>query len=383
MLESELKKSMDTLAREYMMVGDAGTDAFNNIGESMQNVSGGMTREQRAEAFQRDQDELKYMRSLGIIDLAEYRKNMNQLNVKYNSDSSEEYKKHYAEINGITFAGESALTKVLKSGVGARTSAAKSALAAQTAEVKKAYNQQVQIVKNAYEQQKKAAKDAYDAQIAEIDRELEAKEAAINAEIKAIDKAIEARRRQKQEDSYDQQISALQASIDYGGGKFDEFTLRELQAQLSGLEEERADYRWELEQEDRKAELQEELENARTLAEQQKVALQEMYDQQMAAMEEEYQMHLEQLDAIFKTADGEFKQISSEFVSAMQAGAESAAATLRAAISAAQSAAQDLYRSQQSSSYTDSRTYSPNVTFNASGMSARQIGDIVDRLTYE
>lgn len=394
--KAAVNRNMVTIARDFMFVSDAG--GLSQAGLPSNSASGvdPVKRAKNQDAFDAEMEAYQYSRQIGTMSERDYARKLFEATNKHFYDDKETWKKYYAEYRQIVAREEDSITDTVRTGGGARVAATRSALAGQTAEVKNAYSQQTQMVQeayekqkqaasDAYERQKQAAKDAYDAQIKQIDSELAAKEAAINAEIKAIDKAMEARKRQKQEDSYDQQINALRANIDYGGGKFDEFTLSELRAQLSGLEQERADYRWELEQEDRKAELQEELENARILADEQKAALQEMYDQQLAAMEEEYQMHLEQLDAVFKTADGEFKQISEEFISAMQAGAESAAAALRAAISSAYTAAADLERGRAANSAgaTDARTYSPQVTLNNSGYSERQVARIVDRLTYE
>lgn len=386
-LDAELKKSMDTLARDYMMLGDVGSEAFDKIGDSMQQASGvdGMTREQREAAFAADREQLQYLRSIGQMDLVTYRKNMNILNVKYNSDDSDAYKQHYQEINGVVLAGEQEMTRTVKSGGGSRSSAVKAATAEQTAYVKQAYEEQVAAAKSAYEQQKALLKSNYDAAIKQIDAELKAKEAAINAEIDAINKQIEARRRAKQEEEYGSQINALQASIEYGAGKFDEFTLRQLQAQLAQVEEERADYRWELEQQDRIDALEQELEDARTLAEAQKEALQEMYEMHLQMLEEEYNLHLAQLDEIFKTADGEFKAISQEFVAAMQSGAAGAAATLRSAISALESASAKYQLKQQQnvkpSQTTDNRTYS--MTLNNAGYTDAQAAKVFRSMMYE
>lgn len=345
----------------------------------------GMTREQREAAFAADREQLQYLRSIGQMDIATYRKNMNILNVKYNSDDSEAYKQHYQEINGVVLAGEQQMTRTVKSGGGSRSSAVKAASKEQTAYVKQAYEQQVAAAKSAYEQQKALLKSNYDAAVKQIDAELKAKEAAINAEIAAINKQIEARRRAKQEEDYNQQINALQASIDYGGGKFDEFTLREMKAQLAQVEEDRADYRWELEQQDRIDALEQELEDARTLAEAQKEALQEMYEMHLEQLEKEYQLHLAQLDEIFKTADGEFKAISQEFVSAMQSGAAGAAATLRSAIDALASASADLQMKQQQNvragGNTDNRTYS--MTLNNAGYTDAQAARVFRSMMYE
>lgn len=386
-LDAALKKSMDTLAKDYMMLGDAGTEAYEKIGESAQAASeiDGMTREQREAEFQKNREELQYMRSIGIIDQTTYRKNMNTLNVKYNSDDTEAYKQYYQEINNVTLTGENQMTRTVKSGGGARSSSVKSATAEQTAYVKQAYEEQVAAAKSAYEQQKALLKSNYDAAIKQIDAELKAKEAAINAEIDAINRQIEARRRAKQEEEYGSQINALQASIEYGGGKFDEFTLRQLQAQLAQVEEERADYRWELEQQDRIDALEQELEDARTLAEAQKEALQEMYEMHLQMLEEEYNLHLAQLDEIFKTADGEFKAISQEFVAAMQSGAAGAAATLRSAINALESANANLQLKQQQnvkpSQTTDNRTYS--MTLNNAGYTDAQAAKVFRSMMYE
>lgn len=386
-LDAELKKGMDTLARDYMMLGDAGSEAFDKIGDSMQQASGvdGMTREQREAAFAADREQLQYLRSINVIDQAEYRKNMNVLNQKYNLDDTEAYRQHFIEINNVAMAGEQQMTKTVRSGGGSRSSAVKAASKEQTAYVKQAYEQQVAAAKSAYEQQKALLKSNYDAAIKQIDAELKAKEAAINAEIAAINKQIEARRRAKQEGEYDTQINALQASIDYGGGKFDEFTLREMKAQLAQVEEDRADYRWELEQQDRIDALEQELEDARTLAEAQKEALQEMYEMHLEQLEEEYQLHLAQLDEIFKTADGEFKAISQEFVSAMQSGAAGAAATLRSAIDALMSANASLQLKQQQNvragGNTDNRTYS--MTLNNAGYTDAQAARVFRSMMYE
>lgn len=350
-------------------------------------VSGidGMTREQREAEFKKNREELQYMRSIGVIDQAEYRKNMNAINAKYNSDDTEVFKQHYYEINNVVFKGENKMTNTVKSGGGARSSSVKAATAEQTAYVKKAYQEQVEAAKSAYEQQKALLKSNYDAAIKQIDAELKAKEAAINAEIDAINKQIEARRRAKQEEEYGSQINALQASIEYGGGKFDEFTLRQLQAQLAQVEEERADYRWELEQQDRIDALEQELEDARTLAEAQKEALQEMYEKHLEMLEEEYNLHLAQLDEIFKTADGEFKAISQEFVAAMQSGAAGAAATLRSAINALESANANYQLQQQQnvkpSQTTDNRTYS--MTLNNAGYTDAQAAKVFRSMMYE
>lgn len=380
----EIESTMEAYQKEYILPYYKDQQAQQKVSEGAVGIDG-MTREQREAEFEKNRKELQYMRSINIIDQAEYRKNMNALNAAYNSDDTEVFKQNYYEINNVVFQGESQMTSTVKSGGSARSSAVKAATSEQTAYVKQAYEEQVAAAKSAYEQQKALLKSNYDAAIKQIDAELKAKEAAINAEIDAINRQIEARRRAKQEEEYGSQINALQASIEYGGGKFDEFTLRQLQAQLAQVEEERADYRWELEQQDRIDALEQELEDARTLAEAQKEALQEMYEMHLQMLEEEYNLHLAQLDEIFKTADGEFKAISQEFIAAMQSGAAGAAATLRAAISALETANANYQLQQRQnvkpSQTTDNRTYS--MTLNNAGYTDAQAAKVFKSLMYE
>lgn len=387
--EAALKKSMDTIAQEYMYFGETATSELNKVTAAEQAATGATvaTQAERKAAFDAELQELQYQRQLGTVQEETYRSALMDINNKYNYDNKELWRQYYAECWEITNNGEKNLTQAVKSGGSSRSSATRSATSEQTAIVKQAYEQQVAAAKQAYEQQKALLKSNYDAAIKQIDAELKAKEKAINAEIAAINKQIEARRRQKQEDSYDSQINSLQASIDYGMGKFDEFTLRQLKQQLDDVEEERADYRWELEQQDRIDALEEELANARELAEAQKEMLQEMYEMHLEMLEEEYQLHLEQLDEIFKTADDEFKGISSAFVAAMQSGASAAAATLMAAVNAANGAASKLATLQSNSKgkttamTTDNRAYS--MTLNNAGYTDAQAARVFKMMMYE
>lgn len=384
--EAALKKSMDTIAKEYMYFGETATSELNKVTAAEQAATVATQAERKA-AFDAELQELQYQRQLGTVQEETYRSALMDINNKYNYDNKELWRQYYAECWDITNNGEKNLTQAVKSGGSSRSSATRSAMSEQTAIVKQAYEQQVAAAKQAYEQQKAQLKSNYDAAIKQIDAELKAKEKAINAEIAAINKQIEARRRQKQEDSYDSQINSLQASIDYGMGKFDEFTLRQLKQQLDDVEEERADYRWELEQQDRIDALEEELANARELAEAQKEMLQEMYEMHLEMLEEEYQLHLEQLDEIFKTADDEFKEISSAFVAAMQSGASAAAATLMAAVNAANGAASKLATLQSNSKgkttamTTDNRAYS--MTLNNAGYTDAQAARVFKMMMYE
>ena len=243
---------------------------------------------------------------------------------------------------------------------------------------KSMYDQQVSIAKQAYNAIKQNLQDTYNAEIAAIDRALKAKENAINAQIKAINKEIEARRQLKQEEEYNDNIAALQAQLQYG--KLDEFSRMELEAELQRQQEEKADYEWELEQQNRIEALNEELENARIVAEQRKADLQEMLEIQMAELEEEYQLHLQQLGVVFNQSSEQMGKISNDFVNTIKAGCESAAATLRAAIAAANSAASRL-ESARSATY-DYSSNTSNFSFYNSGITSGQVRNIVNSALY-
>lgn len=385
-LIDEATKAMDDLTKKYIApyydTDTSGTSADNTKGTD------GLTRTERKTAFEAELSDLKYYRQLGAISNETYRNQLRDLNNKYNYDDKETWRKYYSEVWDITTSGEDRLTKAVKSGGGSRASAVKASTAEQTAIVKQAYQEQVAAAKAAYEQQKALLKSQYEESVKQIDAELKAKEAAINAEIAAIQKEIEARKRAKEEENYDTQINAIKASLAYGGGKFDEFTQRQLENQLKEIEEERADYRWELEQQDRIDLLEQQLEDARTLAEQQKEALKEMYELQLERLEEEYELHLEMLDEIFKKSNGEFRAISEAFVSAMQAGAASAAAALRAAIEDAKGAASSISKMQLrnlsgagTESLTDNRSYS--MTLNNAGYTDAQAARVFKSMMFE
>lgn len=243
---------------------------------------------------------------------------------------------------------------------------------------KSMYDQQVSIARQAYEAIKKNLQDTYNAEIAAIDRALKAKEAAINAQIKAIQKEIEARKQLKQQEEYEDNIASLEAQLQYG--KLDEFSRMELEAELKRQQEERAEYEWELEQQNRIDALNEELENARLVAEQRKADLQEMLEIQMAELEEEYQLHLQQLAVIFDQSSEQMGKISNDFVNTIKAGCESAAAILRSAIAAANSAASNLQSAMRTSYDYSSRT--ANVSFYNAGMTDRQVRNIVNAALY-
>ena len=386
----QLDQRMTDIATKYMGIGDEireikGTQAT----EATAVGSDGLTRDQRKTAFEQELADLQFARELGTMTQEQYRKQLFNINNQYNYDDLEAWRKYYLQSSEIVAAGEDKLTNAVKAGGSARTSATKSAAAEQTAIIKQMYEEQVAAAKAAYDQQKAALTAQYNAQIKAIDDELKAKERAIKAEIAAINKQIEARRRAKQEEEYATDINAVKAALQYGQGKFDEFTMRQLQAQLEQLEQERADYRWELEQQDRIAALEEELENARTLAEEMKEQLREMYELHLQMLEEEYNLHLQMLDEIFKTADGEFREISSTFVGAMKDGASASAAILRAAASEARSAAAELLGAQAGHTHsgnvptgnTYNKTYT--MTLNNAGYTDEQAARVFKSMMYE
>ena len=386
---AETEASMDKML-EYMGIGDEisgikGTQAT----EATAVGTDGLTRDQRKAAFEQELADLQFARERGTMSQEQYRKQLFKINNQYNYDDLEAWRKYYLQSSEFVAAGEEKLTNAVKAGGSARTSATKSAAAEQTAIIKQMYEEQVAAAKAAYDQQKAALTAQYNAQIKAIDDELKAKERAIKAEIAAINKQIEARRRAKQEEEYATDINAVKAALQYGQGKFDEFTMRQLQAQLEQLEQERADYRWELEQQDRIAALEEELENARTLAEEMKEQLREMYELHLQMLEEEYNLHLQMLDEIFKTADGEFREISSTFVGAMKDGASASAAILRAAASEARSAAAELLGAQAGHTHsgnvptgnTYNKTYT--MTLNNAGYTDEQAARVFKSMMYE
>ena len=94
------------------------------------------------------------------------------------------------------------------------------------------------------------------------------------------------------------------------------------------------------------------------------------------------------LDEIFKKSNGEFRAISEAFVSAMQAGAASAAAALRAAIEDAKGAASSISKMQLrnlsgagTESLTDNRSYS--MTLNNAGYTDAQAARVFKSMMFE
>ncbi|WMJ23454.1 hypothetical protein RBG61_01950 [Paludicola sp. MB14-C6] len=347
--------------------------------------------------YKKEKEMLDYRRQIGVVTEQKYYQELKGLKSKFFSDTEKEYAKMTdteRKLNVELYNTEVSLNNK-------RLSDAKSYASEKKKLAKDEYDKKKQIAKDAYEENKKLMKasydstkkeleDSYNAEIKTIESSLKAKESAINAEIKAIDKEIEARRRLKQEEEYTSKTDAIKAQLTYG--KNDEFTQRELQAELARLEKEQADAKWELEQQNRKEALKEELDNAKEVAEQRKADLKELLDIQKKAVDEQYtqqiemldtayQLHLAQLDAMFENSSKQMGQISREFVNTITAGCNAAASALRSAISDAKTAAQNLNSASSTTFSTTNRSASMNVY--GSNYTDSQLRYIMNQMLYE
>ena len=367
---------LDKLANErekvYNRLSEQHTQAY-----TPRTTGGGYENVPQKGSYEQEKKDLDYRRSIDLVSEAEYLEELKRMKKAYFSDVSdmgEDYSEDLRELNREIYAAEKSLNS-------ARLSSAKATAKEQAAAAKEAYQEQVNLAKQAKNIIAQQLKDQYDEDVKAVERALAKKEKAINAEITAIDKAIEARKRLKQEAEYDTQINSIQAQLQYG--KLDDFTRRELEAELKRIQEEQADYKWELEQQDRKEELQEELTAARELAQQRKQELAEELEIHQRALEEEYELHLAQLDAVFNNSSEQMAKISNDFVDVINNGISDAISKLQSAIRQAESAASRAERSSRSNTYNDNSTRSSTVNMYGSDYTPKQLERAVNKYLYE
>ncbi len=348
--------------------------------------------------FKEEKELLDYRMSIGQENEQSYYQKLQGIKTKFFTNSKKDYADMTDEekrLNVEIHNQEVALNQK-------RLANAKSYTTEKSKVAKEMYDKQKQLAKDAYDENKKLLKDSFDdnkkmleenykQEIKLIDEAYNAKEKAINAQIKAIDKQIEARKRLKQEQETDSEINTLKAQLSYG--KMDEFTRREMEAELKRLEDAKAEAKWEQDQNNLKEALNIELSNAKEVAEQKKSDLQELlelertelenqYNLQMEKLDVTYELHTAQLEAMFENSSTQMGKISNDFVNTITKGCESAAATLSSLISKANSAASTISNLRASNSYDNSQKSSV-FHINGTNYTDSQVQHILDKYIYE
>ena len=300
---------------------------------------------QAVEAFEREKENLVMLRDMDEISNQQYLARLKEIQEKYLAENSAEWREAQVEIT----QGEAIAYDTRLSNLKGFASAAKSIQKSQ-------YEEQIQYAKDAYSYEKQLVQDRYNAEVKAVEKALAATEKKINAEIAAIDKEIEARKRLKEDEATQNEKDAIIAQLQYG--KLDDFTRRELLAQLDQIHQQEADRQWEREQADRKEALQQELADAREVAEQKKADLQSLLETEQRALDEAYNLHIEQLNQVFGMSSTEMNKISTDFVKTLDEGAKQVARQLEAMI-------EKLRRAQNSARQT------ANVTYDYSDRSSR------------
>lgn len=295
--------------------------------------------------FNRERDLLIMQRDMDLITNEQYLARLKEIQEKYLAENSAEWREAQAEIT----QGEAIAYDTRLSNLKGFASAAKSIQKSQ-------YEEQIQYAKDAYNYEKQLVQDRYNAEVKAVEKALAATEKKINAEIAAIDKEIEARKRLKEDEATQEEKDAIIAQLQYG--KLDDFTRRELLAQLDQIHQQEADRQWEREQADRKEALQQELADAREVAEQKKADLQSLLETEQRALDEAYNLHIEQLNQVFGMSSTEMNKISTDFVKTLDEGAKQVVRQLEAMI-------EKLRRAQNSA------RQAANVTYDYSDRSSR------------
>lgn len=375
----------------------------------------GLTAEQKARADKMAKDEketLEARMDLGVYTEQVYYEKLKEIRTKYYGNAKKDAidmtdfehtlnKQIYSQ--EVTFQKER--ESAAKAANAQRTADTKAYTAEQTKLYKEMYDTQKTLAKDSYEQNKELLKKSYDEtkkkldsdykeEIARIDEALKHKENSINAAIKAIDKEIEARKRLKQSQEFESQIDVLKGQLAYD--KMDDFTRREIEAELKRIEEEKSDYAWELAQNDRKEALNQELTDAKERASLEKANLQEMLDINKAALEETYtmqfenleaayQLHSKQLEAMFNTSSVKMEEISNNFVETITKGIEEAIGKLSGMVEKATEATSQIASVQNYASYDNSKR-SAEVNIMGTNFTPAQLQRIaqreIDRILY-
>lgn len=284
------------------------------------------------------------------------------------------------------------------------------------------YKEDKKLLENNLSESQKLLEKSHEEELKAIEETYKAKQKAINDQIKAIDEEIAARRRLKKEEEFDSQIDELKAQLAYG--KMDEFSRREIEAQIKRLEDEKADYEWELEQENKKKALNQELENAKELYEQQKADANELFKMKKLALQEEYKLnleqlettysknieqlettyqmniqkleetyalhienletsyklHLKQLDTMFEKSSTQMNKISNDFVDTITRGCNEAAGVLSGILNQIYTASAQAERASSNIHY-DNSSRTTNV-YPSTGMTPQQVQRMIDRQIY-
>lgn len=284
------------------------------------------------------------------------------------------------------------------------------------------YKEDKKLLENNLSESQKLLEKSHEEELKAIEETYKAKQESINKQIKAIDEEIAARRRLKKEEEFDSQIDELKAQLAYG--KMDEFSRREIEAQIKRLEDEKADYEWELEQENKKKALNQELENAKELYEQQKADANELFKMKKLALQEEYKLnleqlettysknieqlettyqmniqkleetyalhienletsyklHLKQLETMFEKSSTQMNKISNDFVDTITRGCNEAAGVLSGILNQIYTASSQAERASSNIHYDNSSRIA-NV-YTSTGMTAQQVQRMIDRQIY-
>lgn len=363
-----------------------------------------LTPEEIDEAMKAEKDILDARMNLGQMSEETYYKKLKAIRTSHYGDKKKdvtEMTKGELQLNREIYNQEVAFQRQREANAKAYTQTVKSQNAEQEKAYKDMYSKQKELAKDAYDENKKLIDTAYDDtkkklddeykdEVDHIDYVYKKKEKSINDAIKAIDKEIEARERLKKVEEYDTQIDSLKAQLSYD--KMDEFTRREVEAQLKRIEDEKADYSRNIAKTDRKAELQEELQDAKDSAERQKTNLKEMLEINKEAAEEQYNLqiekldtmydvHLAQLETMFDNSSNNMGAISSAFVSTISKGCEEAAKKLSGILGEVNSA---VNRASSIRNYQniDSSVRRSNINMYGSNYTDAQIQRIVDKSLY-
>lgn len=368
------------------------------------------TKQQPAQTYKQELDTISYRRNLNLDNEYQELEKLKQLRQKYYGDELkkpvEEHSEELKRLNISIYQTENSLNQKRLSSTKNLTGESEKAIAEMYKNeeklAKETYDKTIKLAKEKFDESKKLAKEQHDEsrkkldewyneEIKSIDENLKAKEHAINESIKAIDKEIEARKRLKQEENYNKKTDSLKAQLEFS--KLDDFSRLELEAELKRLEEEQADYKWELEQQNKKDILSEELANAKELAEAQKEHLKEIldiknqqnqqaYDEQIIRIDTAYQNHLEQLSSIFIKSSNEMGTISKEFADTIENGVKKAAQMLNSMLSDVNSAMKSASSISNVYNNNNNSSRAANVTINNQGYTQSQINRMIDNILY-
>lgn len=240
--------------------------------------------------FENARKELKYELDMGEIDKEQYYTKLGQLRDKYLKEDSDAWRsaaleiKKYNDGKGETSYNEqkkelkyqldmgdigedeyySKLEQLRDTYLKKNSDAWKSA----TVEINK---YRLKTEKELLDESAKQYSDYVNDKVKQIDRELAAKEKLKDETLAAIDAEVKARKRLTEDNDIQKQIDSVMAQLNYA--QLDEFSRRQLERQLSNLQEQQANKAWERNVDDRKETVNNEYSAAQKEATEQKQAL--------------------------------------------------------------------------------------------------------------